>query len=112
LSPLNEDEFIVLTWHERAMLILDRNTLEYKREYVMPSEIKEGWGVTADENNKSSQGNYRLWISDGTSKIFELDGDTMEILHTRVVKDQNGNEVDEINELEYVGDKIYANIWY
>ena len=51
LSPLNADEFIDLTWHERKMIILDRNTLEYKREYVMPDAIKEGWGVTAIENS-------------------------------------------------------------
>jgi len=60
----------------------------------MPDEIKEGWGVTADETNISSDGNYRLWISDGTSKIFEVDGDTMTILSTKTVTDEDGNEVD------------------
>jgi glutamine cyclotransferase len=69
------------------MLVLDRNTLEKNREYVMPEEITEGWGVTADEMNISADGNYRLWVSDGTSNIFELNGDTMEIMHTRTVTD-------------------------
>lgn len=33
LSPRSADEFVVLTWKERDMLIFDRNTLELKDEY-------------------------------------------------------------------------------
>jgi len=69
------------------MLVLDRNTLEFKRDYEMPSEIEAGWGVTADETNISKEGNYRLYISDGTSKIYEVDGDTMKIISTKTVTD-------------------------
>ena len=48
LCPRNEDELVVLTWRERKILILDRNTLEEKETFEMDSRIKEGWGITED----------------------------------------------------------------
>ena len=78
----------------------------------MDDRIKEGWGITEDRSNVSQKGNYRLYISDGTSKIFEVDGDTMEILNILTVTDEEGKERDKINELEFVDGSIYANIWY
>lgn len=68
--------------------------------------------MTADESNTSDNGKYRLYISDGSSSIFEVNGDTMEIINTVTVKNADGREQDKINELEYVGGYIYANVWY
>jgi len=115
LSPLNEDEFIVLTWQERKMLILDRNSLEFKEEYEMPSVISQGWGVTEVQSDDAE--NYMLYVSDGTSKVFKMDGNNMQIKKILDIKTENGIEVDKINELEYVKSHdgtgyIYANVWY
>ena len=49
LCPRNKDEFVVLTWKEKKVFVLDRETLELKEEFVMPEQAKEGWGITAVE---------------------------------------------------------------
>ena len=51
-------------------------------------------------------------MSDGSSKIYHVNGKTMKTVRTIVVKDGNGKEWNKINELEYVDGYIYANIWY
>ena len=113
LSPRSASEFIVLTWREGKMFTLDRTSLEEQAEFELPSGIAEGWGVTADETNVSDDGNYRLYVSDGSSSIFVLDGDTLTLQPDSTVTVKEGNtERDNINELEYVDGYIYANVWY
>lgn len=91
ICPRSETELVLLTWRERKIIILDRTTLEEKETFTMDKRIVEGWGITEDRENVSVKGNYRLYVSDGTSKIYEVDGDTMEILKTVTVTD-NGKE--------------------
>jgi glutamine cyclotransferase len=62
----------------------------------------EGWGLTTD-------GEY-LILSDGTSTISYLDPDTLTTTSTITVSYED-EEVDQINELEYIDGLIYANIW-
>ena len=113
LSPRNENEFVVLTWKERIVFRLDRTSLELNsEEFTLPQEIDEGWGITADESQKSASGNYRLYVSDGSDRIFEVDGDDFTILKTITVRNQDGTSQDDINELEFVDGSIYANVWY
>ena len=113
LSPRNENEFVVLTWKERTVFRFDRTSLELNsEEFTLPQEINEGWGITADESQKSASGNYRLYVSDGTDRIFEVDGDDFTILKTITVRNEDGISQDDINELEFVDGSIYANVWY
>ena len=58
LSPRSASEFVLLTWQERKIYTLDRTTLDFNNFYTLPSEIKEGWGVTADESKVNSNGYY------------------------------------------------------
>ena len=51
-------------------------------------------------------------MSDGTSKIYVVDGDSMTTRSSITVKDSRGQEVNRINELEYAEGYIYANVWY
>jgi len=75
--------------------------------------VKEGWGITADEreSEQSASGNYPLYISDGTDKIFQMNGDDFTIDKTITVLN-NGKNQDKINELEFAHGSIYANVWY
>ena len=59
-----------------------------------------------------SSAGYLLYMSDGTSKIYHVDGKTMKTIRSVTVKYKNGNIQAKINELEYVDGFIYANIWY
>merc|ERR1711997_221487 len=69
LCPRNEEEFVVLTWKEKKIIVLDRETLE-------------------------------------------LNGDDMTVKGDFVVQDQSGNPVKQVNEIQYVDDAIFGNIWY
>ena len=52
-----------------------------------------------------------MYLSDGTERIFVLDGETLKVTDRIKVSD-NGEAQKDINELEYANGFIYANIWY
>ena len=69
--------------------------------------------MTANENDVNENGYYTLYASDGTYKIYEIDGETMTVVRKIFVTDPDTNKnIPKINELEYVDGFIYANIWY
>ena len=111
MAPRNSDEFLVLTWKERKVYIMDRNTLEITGELHLPYEISEGWGITADESQVDANGHYKLYVSDGSWRVYEVDGETFEVVRSFNCR-QNGSFVNDINELEFVNGYIYANIWF
>ena len=76
----------------------------------MPQEAAQGWGITAVEDG--GDGNYKLYMSDSTENMWELNGDDMTVKDGFVVKDQNGSPVKQVNEIQYVDGSIYGNIWY
>ena len=78
--------------------------------YPLPSQIKEGWGVTADESKVNANGFYQLFISDGTSTIYLVDGQTLTVQSSITVRD-GVTPIDYINELEFANGYIYASVW-
>lgn len=62
----------------------------------------EGWGLTYD--------GARLIMSDGSATLRFYDPRTFELLGSIEVTDQ-GTPVDQLNELEWVGGEVYANVW-
>lgn len=67
------------------------------------SPLTEGWGLTTD--------GVDLIASDGSSKIYRLDPSTLKIKSQFQVFSPTGNSVSGMNELEYVGGQIYANLF-
>src|SRR5258708_4636471 len=63
----------------------------------------EGWGLTSD--------NRHLIMSDGTSHIRFLNPVSFKVVHTIPVM-EGDTPLENLNELEYVLGKIYANVWY
>lgn len=63
----------------------------------------EGWGLTHDGT--------RLIASDGSSTLRFLDPQTMGMISSVPVHD-GPQAVVYLNELEYIGGRVYANIWY
>ncbi|MCG3162058.1 MAG: hypothetical protein JMDDDDMK_03287 [Acidobacteria bacterium] len=49
-------------------------------------------------------------LSDGTNQIRFLNPDTFEVQRVIAVQD-NGRDITQLNELEYIKGEIYANIW-
>jgi len=62
----------------------------------------EGWGITNDATN--------LWMSDGTSYIYKLNPDNMNIIDQIEVYSNTGPQK-YINELEYINGEIWANVY-
>lgn len=97
-SAVFDDTLYVLTWKDKKAFLFDCETLQIKNTVDYP---REGWGLTTDGKN--------LIASDGTDKIYFMDAD----LHT--VKTVNvkyhGHRIKNINELEFDGKYIWANIW-
>lgn len=99
LTVLN-DKIYQLTWKNKIGFIYDLElnnigTFNYENS-------KEGWGLCND-------GNY-IYKSDGTSKIWRLDPNTLEeIDFIDVMTDKS--RIKNINELEYIDGKIYANTY-
>ena len=94
------DKIYQLTWKNQIGFIYDTN-LEYINKFKYGNSI-QGWGLCND-------GEY-IYKSDGTNKIWLLDKDTLkEIRNIEVMT--NKSKIKNINELEYINGKIYANTY-
>lgn len=96
---LVNDRLIMITWRERTAFIFDSQTFEQLGTFNYETE---GWGICYD-------GTY-LYMSDGTDTIYQRDPDTFAVIEQIKVQGENGS-VNRLNELECVGEQIYANIW-
>lgn len=88
-----------LTWKNKVGFIYDVSSYKKLGEFNYNTE---GWGITTDKKN--------LIMSDGSEKLFFLDTTTLKVLHTVNVMEKN-LPVKKLNELEYIGGFIYANVW-
>ena len=101
VTRIGEDIF-QLTWREGLILRWNFTT---KGGFSLKSKSSwsgEAWGLT--------KGASSLWISDGTSSLYEIDQKTLKIKGSRKVT-LAGEEFDKLNELEFVGGKILANVF-
>ena len=89
---------VQLTWRSNTGFVYDRASLRRLHTFSYPDE---GWGLTDDGDH--------LIMSDGSDTLRFLDPDTFEE-HRRVRVMDGGESVNGLNELEYVGNAIYANV--
>lgn len=60
----------------------------------------------------NENGYYTMYASDGTSNIYQINGETMKVERKIEVWNTITNRKQErINELEFVDGFIYANVW-
>ncbi len=94
------DKIYQLTWKNNIGFIYD---LDFNKignfDY---GKSKEGWGLCND-------GSF-IYKSDGTNKIWVLDPETLEEIRFIEVL-TNKSRIRNINELEYIDGKIYANTY-
>lgn len=93
------DRIYQLTWQEQTGFVYDRNTFAPLATFTYPHE---GWGITHD--------GARLIVSDGTQTIRFWDPETLLETGRITVRDNEG-PVNRLNELEYINNEIWANIW-
>lgn len=94
-----DDEIWQLTWKDQTLLIHSLDGFEELRRLPY---VGEGWGLCATDDH--------LIMSDGSDVLTLRDRTTFEILDTVAVTD-GGESVERLNELECVGDRVWANIW-
>lgn len=96
------DKVIQLTYKEGVGFVYDKSTLKKLSEFTYTAG-REGWGMAFDGQNI-------LNTSDGSNEIHFLNKDTYQKEKTIEVYDNNG-AVDNLNELEFINGKIYANVY-
>ncbi|MFE5757279.1 glutaminyl-peptide cyclotransferase [Streptomyces massasporeus] len=90
-----------LTWRDHIAIERDTGTLAELRRVPY---AQEGWGVC------HQPGRGRLVTSDGSARLIFRDPRTLARTGERVVT-LRGRPVPKLNELECVGDSVYANVW-
>ncbi len=93
------DRLVVLTWTSGVAFDLDRTTLRPRSEFRYDGE---GWGLCGTGSE--------LIQGDGSNRLTRRDPVTFAVLGTIEVLEA-GRPVERLNELECVGDDIYANVW-
>ena len=90
-----------LTWKNKIGFIYNAETLVQEKTFNYFADI-EGWGLTHNDKH--------LIMSDGTNKIHFLDPETQKLVRSiNVYSDTNA--IPELNELEWIDGKIWANIY-
>ena len=88
-----------LTWQRGVGFIYDIETFERKSSFKY-NQSKEGWGICNDGK--------QIYKSDGTEKIWLLDSKSLQE-QSYIQAYHNKGKTTELNELEFVNGKIYAN---
>jgi glutamine cyclotransferase len=91
-----DDKLFLLTWREETLLIFDKKTLTLINKI---SYQGEGWGLTHNEKS--------FIMSNGSNTLKFRDKSSFEEQYTLTIENLN-----HINELEYVDGVIWANRWY
>ncbi|KAJ0753166.1 putative glutaminyl-peptide cyclotransferase transcription factor WD40-like family [Helianthus annuus] len=89
-----------VTWLRNTGFIYDRYNLTKLKSFT--HGMKDGWGLATDGKI--------LFGSDGSSSLYHLNPRTMKAMKEHVVK-YKGHEVHNLNELEYINNEVWANIW-
>jgi glutamine cyclotransferase len=90
-----------ITYRQKDIFVYDATTFELLETLRMPDMVREGWGITS--NGKE------LLVSDGTQNIYFFDEKFNFQRKIQVVG--NVSIYTNVNELEYINNRIYANIW-
>lgn len=100
LALVGDDRLIQITWREGV-------AIEYSLETFAPvttyNYSNEGWGLCYDGET--------LYMTDGSARLYKRDAETFALIDVLEVT-LNGEPVYQLNELECVGDDVYANVWY
>jgi glutaminyl-peptide cyclotransferase len=94
-----DNRIIELTWQDEVAFVYNLDTFASVGSFTY---IGEGWALCYDGE--------QLVMSDGSANLFFRDPETFELIG-QVPVTLDGNPVVNVNELECVGDEVYANIW-
>ena len=93
------NRLIQLTWQRGRAFVYDLETFDPLGAHRY---VTEGWGLCYDGDH--------LYMTDGSSTLFRRDPDSFEEEESVTVK-LRGEPLIRLNELECVGEHVYANVW-
>lgn len=96
-----DDKIVLLTWMENVAFVYNKDNLKQVGSFNYGSS-KEGWGLTYDGK--------QMIKSDGSNRLYFLNKTTGAEETSIGVYDENG-AVGQLNELEYIDGKVYANVY-
>uniref|UniRef100_A0A2P2LB75 Glutaminyl-peptide cyclotransferase n=1 Tax=Rhizophora mucronata TaxID=61149 RepID=A0A2P2LB75_RHIMU len=94
------DRLFQVTWLTKTGFIYDRINLTKIEKFT--HQMKDGWGLASDGKI--------IFGSDGSSTLYKLDPKTFKVIGKHIIK-YNGHEVRYLNELEFINDEVWANVW-
>lgn len=98
---IKDGKIYQLTWRKKIGFIYDLENFKLEKTFDY-GQSKEGWGLTHN--------NTYLVKTDGTERMWFLNPKTFEEV-SYIETYTNKRKAEKLNELEFVGGKIYANIW-
>ena len=96
-----DDKVIQLTWKAKQGFVYDKQHLEMQKSFPFEAS-QEGWGLCNDGND--------LYKSDGSNRIWTLDGQTYKE-RGNIQVTTHKTALKNLNELEWVDGKIDANTY-
>lgn len=93
------DRIIMLTWKNEVAYVFDRDTFELVSTFGYDGQ---GWGICYDGTV--------LHMSDGSDRLTRRDPATFDVIDTVDVT-FDGMPLGSLNELECIGERVYANVW-
>ena len=99
-TTLFKGKIYQLTYKEHKVFVNDAKTLNKLTELYFPFE--EAWGLTHNDT--------AIIVTTGGSNLYYLDPVTFKTIKTVGVYDNNGY-VANVNELEYLNGKLFANVY-
>ena len=96
---LVDDRLIMLTWQSGTGFVFALADFSLQQRF---SYGGEGWGLTFDGE--------RLIMSDGTARLRFIDPVTLRVTSSVTVTEDDV-PVTMLNELEYIDDEVWANVW-
>jgi glutamine cyclotransferase len=93
------DTLIQISWQDGRAWKWDKRTLSPRGEWRYNGE---GWGITSDGS--------QLIMSDGSDSLFFRDPGTFRVRRSVRVT-LNGRPLRNLNELEYINGRVWANVW-
>ena len=96
-----------MTWKKRKIFEYDGKSLELIKTMDLPKQIQEGWGLT----NRKVDGETKFFVTDGTSNVYQVNPENWAIEKTTQVKNRNGHEIKNLNDIEFYNGYLLANVY-
>jgi len=96
-----DDKIVMLTWMNNIGYVFHKKSFEQLSSFNYQNS-KQGWGLCYD--------GAKLLKTDSSNKLYFLDANTYQETGYIAVYDNNG-PLNNINELEYIDGKVYANVY-